>query len=106
VLRSCLKQNGLPVENSSSEILAPVLLKFNAEMRNKKVGLYKRSSLLAIRNGLARHISSMDIIKDPPFKNTNQRFLSMVKKTSKEGKWAIQHNVQITEDDVRSCTHQ
>jgi len=47
-------------ENSSSEILAPVLLKFYAEMRNKKGALYKCSSLLAIRNGLARHLSSMD----------------------------------------------
>ena len=88
-------------ENSSSEILAPVLLKFYAEMRNKKGALYKRSVLLAIRNGLASHFSSMDIIKDPAFKNANQMFLSMVKKTSKERKGAIQHKVQITEDDLK-----
>jgi len=88
LLRSYLKQNGLPVdsENSSSVILAPVPLKFYAEMRNKKGELCKRSSLLAIRNGLVRHLTSMDIIKDPAFKNANQMFLSMVKKTSKEGK--------------------
>jgi len=88
LLRSYLKQNELPVDfkNSSSEILAPVLFKFYAEMRNKKGELYKRSSLLAIRNSLARHLSSKDIIKHPAFKNANQMFFSMVKRLAKRGK--------------------
>lgn len=65
------------------------LRSFYAELRNSKGEMYKRTSLVAIRSGLARHLSkcnSYNITKDVEFKSSNVMFAAMCKYVYKNGK--------------------
>ena len=105
MLREYLKQKNYPedFEHAEKEVLSGVLTQFYAALRNKNGEYYKRSSLLAIRSGIARHLAkfTIDIIKDTNFKRANNMFLSMCKLISKEGKGDVQHKRPIDTEDFK-----
>jgi hypothetical protein len=86
----------------SKQILANVLRKFYAEARKRDGELYCKSSLLGIRFGLQRfYSSSMDIIKDPEFKEANSVFYAEIAQLKREGKAKTEHKPPINNDDMK-----
>jgi len=90
-------------EDFDRETLDKTLRIFYSEMRNAKGESYKRSSLLAIRSGLARFLASkrqLDIINDSEFKSSCEMFVSMLKAVSREGNGGIDHKLAICSSDI------
>jgi hypothetical protein len=86
----------------SKQIFANVLRKFYAEARKRDGELYCKSSLLGIRFGLQRfYSSSMDIIKDPEFKEANSVFYAEIAHLKREGKAKTEHKPPINNDDMK-----
>lgn len=106
VFREYLAEKKLPqdFENSCKSDLDRRLRNFYAEMRNTKGEYYKRTSLLSIRSGLARHLSktlAFDITKDTEFRSSNDMFTSMLKLVQREGKGNVQHKDGIEPTDLK-----
>ncbi len=88
VFRQYLKERKISEDDiiRSKQIFANVLRKFYAEARKRDGELYCKSSLLGIRFGLQRfYSSSMDIIKDPEFKEANSVFYAEIAQLKREG---------------------
>lgn len=87
--------------------LAPVLQRFYAEVRNKGGGLYCKSSMVNLRAGINRfltsppHCKQWDIMHDREFQDANQTFAGMLKKLRAEGKDTTAHKEAITQQDYQ-----
>lgn len=96
LLRQYLAEKNLPqdFENISKQELSANLRTFCAELRNSKGELYKRTTVLCARSGIARFLSnllSVDTINDSQFKSSNDIFTSVCKDLYRQGKGAIDH---------------
>lgn len=101
-----LSEKDIPqdIDNWTKTELDECLRTFYAELRSGKGELYKRTSLLAIRSGIARHISKtmgFDITKGVEFKKSNDMFTSMCKLVQREGKGDIDHKDGIELTDIK-----
>ena len=77
---------GGQIESLNEEELGELLCDFYANARSIDGEMYKKSSMLAIRSGLNRHLKTtplskpFDIITDPAFVSANIVFKAMLKK--------------------------
>lgn len=74
----------------SKEDLSRVLEDFYSNVRMKNGELYKKNSLLNIRQGIGRYLkekgSNIDVITDPHFAKANSCFSSLLRKTRASGR--------------------
>ena len=98
---------GGQIESLNGEELGELLCDFYANVRSKDGEIYKKSSMLAIRSGLNRHLKTpphskqFDIITDPAFVSANNVFKAMLKKIQSEGKGSIVHKDPIPKEDLQ-----
>ena len=91
----------------TKEQLDRVLYDFYAEVRTKQGELYKKTSFIALKNGINRHLQSVwkggqiDICTDLEFQKSNCMHVSMCKKLKEAGKSAIIHFPPIEEADLQ-----
>lgn len=89
----------------SKEDLSRVLEDFYSNVRMKNGELYKKNSLLNIRQGIGRYLkekgSNIDIITDPHFAKANSCFSSLLRMTRAEGKGAVVHHPALTVEDLK-----
>ena len=75
--------------NCSKADLSSLLEDFYANVRNKKGDVYKKNSVLAIRQSINRYLKEngrkFDIITDPEFTQANNNFYAMRRKIREEG---------------------
>ena len=104
LFRSYLQEKGLTeTEILTSKIkLATVLEKFYPEARKQDGNYYTTASLTAIRFSLQRFFSnhSIDIIKDPEFRESNAAFQATLVKLKREGMAKTQHKPPINKEDI------
>ena len=91
--------------------LCDLLCDFYPNIRTVSGGYYSKSSLLAIRQGLNRHLkglttkndgdSVLDIVVDMRFASANRVFKAMLKKTREEGKGAVEHKPPLAPNDIK-----
>lgn len=65
--------------------------------------MYKRTSLLSLRSGLARHLiksNAYDITKDVDFKMSNEMLSAMCKELDKKEKGGVEHMEAIEPEDM------
>lgn len=94
--------------------LASLLRQFYAEARTVKGELYKKTTLLSLRNGINRHLNtslrqqaennenvmSVDLTKDPDFVPANDMLKAMKKVLKKNNKAAIIHYPPVDTADL------
>ena len=104
LFRSYLQEKRLTeTEILTSKIkLATVLEKFYPEARKQDGNYYTTASLTAIRFSLQRFFSnhSIDIIKDPEFRESNATFQATLVKLKREGMAKTQHKPPINKEDI------
>ena len=83
--------------------MATVLRKFYAEARKKNGELYTKASLVGIRFGLQRFLSShnFDIIKDSEFSEANKIYQTEISELKRKGKAHTQHKPAIHKHDIK-----
>ena len=85
--------------------LCTLLSDFYANVRSTTGKFYSRSSIVAIRHGINRHLKwkgkQIDIVKDTLFMQANRVFVSMLKKTREVGKGHIDHKPVVTSSDLK-----
>ena len=89
----------------SVEELNIILKDFYTNVKSKTGKLYKKNSLLNIRQGLNRFVKDndkrFDIISDSGFDIANSCFQLLLRKTRQIGKGAVQHHEAISRDDLQ-----
>lgn len=106
LFRSYLNEKNLDLdfENYSKTQLDDVLETFYMESRNKKGDMYKKSTLMAYRHGIQRHLeqtrTDIDITKGDDFKKSNRSFKCVTKELKKQGLAVVNHHPSITDDDL------
>ncbi|KAK3093105.1 hypothetical protein FSP39_011083 [Pinctada imbricata] len=98
------KRKSIDFEDFSTEELDNELSRFYVEARKENGELYKKSTLLALRHGISRHMqacSGIDIINDKAFTKSKTSFLAASKELKREGKGGIDHYPPIDSDDLK-----
>ena len=77
--------------------LSVLLQDFYSNIRTKRGKLYKKNSLLGIRQSINRYLKdngvTLDIITDPEFTLAKGNFTSILRKTKKAGKGSTNHHI-------------
>ena len=96
------KQESADFETFAKDKLDKLLASFFVEMRNKEGGMYKKSTLVAYRHGIQRHLErtrdDVNIMKDTEFKKSQQAFKAMSVEMKKEGLAEVEHCPSMTEE--------
>jgi hypothetical protein len=89
----------------SKEELAVILEDFYDNVHTKNGELYKKNSLLSIRQALNRYFKEsgkmFDVITDNEFTHANRNFSSILRYTRKERKGGTQHHSPIAVEDIQ-----
>jgi hypothetical protein len=93
-------------ESLSKAKLDNVLSRYYVELRNKKGEMYKKSTLIAYRHGIQRHLEKttqdIDILKGEDFKKSAIFFKGMTKELKKAGKAVVEHYPHTEENDLKT----
>ena len=115
VLESFLKAKNITMTNCNDWThldmvsLAKILRKFYAEVRTKSGELYKKSTLLAMRNGINRHLnnvrrqrdqSPVNLTSDKEFAEANNMLKAMKRVLKEHNKAAIRHFPSLETGDL------
>ena len=105
VFRDYLKERKIDEDSlaASKDKLATVLRKFCAETRKKNGEFYTKASLVGIRFGLQRFLSSrkIDIIKDPEFSEANKVYHAEISELKREGRAQTQYKPAINKHYIK-----
>ncbi|KAK3083495.1 hypothetical protein FSP39_024187 [Pinctada imbricata] len=107
ILVEFLKDRGYneDVTTYSKVELSQALEDFYCNVRTKNGELYKKNSLLNIRQGISRFLksneSTIDIINDSEFTKAKSCFSSLLRKTRAEGKGSVDHHPAISVEDLQ-----
>ena len=75
----------IDILEATKDEIAKLLQDFYANIRNKNRELYKKNTLLAIRQSINRYLKEndrmFDIITDPEFTQANNNFTSLLQNT-------------------------
>jgi len=104
-----LKETGRDAdfEMLPTEDIMNILREFYGSVRNKKGEMYGKSSIVNIRAGIHRHLTSppysrtVNILRDIEFLPANQVFMGILRKMRVEGKDITKHKESITEGDMQ-----
>ena len=94
-------------ENLEPPELDNLLSNFYASLQTVKGTEYSRSSLVGIRSGLNRHLTSppfqrqINVMKDRAFMKSNQVLTGMIKQMKREGKDTSEHKDPISHADLK-----
>ena len=92
VLSDFIIERGMEIDilEATKDEIAKLLQDFYANIRNKNRELYKKNTLLAIRQIINRYLKEndrmFDIITDPEFTQANNNCTSLLRKREKRGK--------------------
>lgn len=91
-------------KDTSAEDLASILERYYVDARKQDGSEYRRSSFIAARSAINRHLSAfsrdIDIIRGHHFKKANKVLDAVLKAKQKDGREpAVQHKKPITDDD-------
>ena len=103
VLRDWLVEKNMSTDLDAygAESLNEVLRSFYATVQNTNGSSYSVSSYIALRAGICRHLSKLDIMNSVSFKSSNGVFSSVVKKIRKMGQDVSQHHPPISATDMQ-----
>ena len=93
-------------ESLETEILGDQVRRFYGHLASKSGKEYSKSSLVNIRAGLNRHLSSppwnrqINLMKDRTFQAANQVFCGLMRDYRARGKDVSQHKAALTNADV------
>ena len=105
--RAYLVEKGLETgfESWPAEELDAILCKFFTEARSGKGELYKKTSLIALRHGINRHLSNneskFDLVNGADFKQSQVAFKAMLVELKREGKGGIEHHPPLKSGDPK-----
>ena len=88
-----------------AETLNEALRSFYASVQNANGKTYSVSSYMALRSGICRHFSKLDIMNCVTFKSSNGVFTSVIKNIRKRGKDLSQHHPPISATDLQLIKH-
>ncbi|CAC5373816.1 KCTD1_15 [Mytilus coruscus] len=95
----------IDILEATKDEIANLLQDFYANIRNKSHELYKKNTLLAIRQSINRYLKEndrlFDIINEPEFTRANDNFTSLLRKTREEGKGTVTHHEAISLEDLK-----
>ena len=96
------------LQSCTEQELANILARFYAEVRTKNGEVYRRSSLLALRAALQRHISfeakrtDVNLVTGSQFRKANQLLDAVLKENKREGKEpVVKHKPPISTGDLK-----
>ena len=95
------KKMSTDFDTYGAENLNPVLRSFYASVQNRYGETYSVASYIALRSGICRHFSKLDIMNCVTFKSSNGVFSSVIKNIRKTGKDVSQHHPPISATDVQ-----
>ena len=104
-----LADHGLSLDFEEWDVdrLAECLRRFYGDLLNRKGGEYSKSSLINIRAGLNRHITSppwnrqINLMRDRGFQTCNQVFTGILRDFRERGLDVTQHKEALTAGDVK-----
>ena len=105
LFREYLQEKGMSenFEDFDSSLLDSTLSKFYLEMRQTNGEHYKKSTVLAIRHGICRHLQDLkkvNIVHDAEFNISNSAFQASIKELKRQGKGGTKHFPPLEENDL------
>ena len=103
VLRDWLveKKMSTDFDTYGAESLNQVLRSFYASVQNTDGNNYSVASYIALRSGICRHFSKLDIVNSVAFKSSNGVFSSVIKTNRKMGQDVSKHHPPISATDLQ-----
>ena len=103
-LSAYCKDKPVDLATCSEDELAPLLEGFYCDLRRQDGSKYKRSSYLAARSAIQRHLSSLgrpfNIVSSPVFKRANDVLNGVLKAKKRDGEEAdVLHKEAVSEED-------